>query len=159
MKRSRPEIRPDQLADEHFSDQIGEHTRFFFEGPALEFRPAKRHARKLSGVAIVDEERAAGDYCWKLTFTYRGYTLHIDMNHDAAVSLFFVNDPECPSEILLAVLNHFDRVSRFAFADSDALAGRTPIVALLRMLFAIAASGVPVALLITLVVLSQRGCD
>jgi hypothetical protein len=159
VKRSRPGIREDQLANERYPDLIGEHTRFFFEGPPLELRRARRRARKLPGVAVVDESRTAGDYCWTLTFTWRGYTFHIDMNHHAAVSLFFVNDPECPSEILLGVLNHFDRVSEFPFAGSGAPDGRTLMSTRLWILLAIPAFGVLIAPLIALILLAQRGCN
>ena len=97
-------------------------ARHFFEAIELpELKETKSHAKTLDGLVVVDDTWNGGrglSAIWTLTFTYRGHQFQIDTNHHAGLSEFFVSDSECADEILVEVLQHFDKLSPL-YVDAD----------------------------------------
>lgn len=104
----------DQLRNDCLSTQLGEPTRFFYEGPDLEFRRSRVHARRLPGLAIRSEDAAWKRDDWKLEFSYQGYVFLIEAYGNPGLSVFIVDDPECPEEILARIADWFEQVGPHA---------------------------------------------
>jgi hypothetical protein len=98
-----------QLLNEHITDCLGPRTRLFFDGHDGQFADGEWAAKKLDGLELLDQTCTDDNICWTLTFKYRGYVVMIDTNLHGTASLYFVYDPDCPDEILLDVVRHFDR--------------------------------------------------
>lgn len=94
---------------------LGDSTLHFFEAmPLGMFGKARKHALRLPGLTILKESnstRPGASYQWIMTFQFRDHTFAVDTNSHAALSEFFVADPNCPDEILLEVLHHFHKLS------------------------------------------------
>jgi hypothetical protein len=45
----------------------------------------------------------------EIRFRYREHEFEIEMNYHGACSVYFVNSPSCPDEILIEVADYFDR--------------------------------------------------
>ncbi|MDB5345256.1 MAG: hypothetical protein JWP89_3633 [Schlesneria sp.] len=98
---------------------LGPGSRHFFEAMALpNLKQARSHALKLDELVISDGQTDSW-LIWSLTFHYQGHSFLIDTNDHAGLSQFYVADPECSIDILLHVLDHFQRLSilRWRFDD------------------------------------------
>lgn len=67
------------------------------------------HVARLRGAAVTKFLCDDVTEAW-VDFSYGGHAFTI--NDQFGEYLFFVDDPACPDEVLVAVLGHFDRILR-----------------------------------------------
>lgn len=112
-----------ELEHNQIGSPLSDDSRHFYESIALpKLRRTKAHAGQLDGLVVVADTWDGGpglSSCWTMTFTYRGQSFFVDTNYHAALSEFFVADAECPNDILLEVLRHFDALSPLRVERTD----------------------------------------
>lgn len=121
---------------------LGDSSRDFFLAIALpELKKAKSHAAKFKGLSEIVGNLGDGprsDLIWTMTFTYCGQRFLIDTNYHAGLSQFYVADPDCSDEVLLQVLNHFDRSSALlSYAEDEPIPRSARIVGFILMGFCV----------------------
>ncbi len=90
------------------SELMNDGSRHFASMPrrAGSFR-MRRHLSKLDGAEETDfiTDRA---FDWWLDFMYEGH--EFTLNEQLGNYWFIVSDPQCPDEILMAVVQHFEKL-------------------------------------------------
>ena len=79
-------------------------SRKFAELPeACSWEEFRQHIQRLSGAVITDYDTDHITEMW-LDFSFRGHTFSV--NNQYGDFWFFVSDPSCPDDILIAVIEH-----------------------------------------------------
>jgi hypothetical protein len=76
-----------------------------YDPASPEWHRIKAHVPELSGAALTGFVTDDVTEAW-IDFSFRGHEFSINNQH--AFWWFFVNDPECPEELLVTVLDHFE---------------------------------------------------
>lgn len=88
--------------------RMADGSRHFADLPEVVFFDVfVEHAETLAGAEITDFVTDGVLEMW-LHFKFRGHTFGV--NNQFGDYWFFVDDPECPDEILLAVCDHFRKL-------------------------------------------------
>lgn len=91
-----------------FSKKVMDGSRHFVDLPEVVFfDEIADHVEELDGAEIT-EFIADGTVEMRLDFEFRGHKFSV--NNQPGDYRFFVENPHCPDEVLLAVIEHFRRL-------------------------------------------------
>ncbi len=89
-------------------EMVGDGARLFAELPqTVLWYEVRDHVGALSGARLTSFLCDGITVAW-IDFRYRAHTFSI--NDQFGEYWFFVSDPECPDEILLEVIDHFETI-------------------------------------------------
>ena len=92
------------MAVKLFTIEMNDGSRHFGESPQMVlWYELRDHIEKLAGAEITGFITDNITEAW-IDFSYRGHRFSV--NDQFGEYWFFVDDPECPDEILVAVLSH-----------------------------------------------------
>lgn len=96
------------MIKELFDMRMNDGSRHFADMPeTVYFDTVADHAETLAGAEVTNFISDGVVEMW-LDFTFRGHKFSI--NNQFGDYWFFVDDPECPEEILLEVCDHFRKL-------------------------------------------------
>jgi hypothetical protein len=92
------------MAEELLNVIMKDGSRHFGELPqTVLWYELRSRVEKLDGAVVTDFVTDNITEAW-IDFSYRGYRFSV--NDQFGDYLFFVNDPDCPDEILISILSH-----------------------------------------------------
>jgi len=108
-------ISPRKLsADDLRNVNVGSHSGgSFFDTPDFDYEPTIRHLKTVDRLNIqshsIDAPKGLSP-TWQVRFEYHGFDFLVETNHHGTTSSFFVCDANCPSGVLLDLLEIFGQI-------------------------------------------------
>ena len=85
----------------------------FFDAPDFDYEPTIHHLKTVDRIKLQSHSVDASQELspiWRVRFEYHGFDFLVETNHHGTTSSFFVFGADCPSGVLLGLLEIFGQI-------------------------------------------------